>query len=438
MRSMKLAMTLSVLLPLAACTQNETIAPITALPADLADTPDPPDYPDVPTSLRELSGLWVLEGGSMMEDFVKGLATYSTTTDVKAIRINDDGTGRVWLLDRLTGTKDAVQAYVIFDDTDGSLVFDFAAEKTTDVVYNIAIETYSYTFPFVTVESGWLGIADAVGHIALLSSQTSLPSDIALDEFNVFAEYSVPPPQFFGDLACYGDELIFNSSSQIETFDPVTGTLGDPLGPTSSRLVQTTEGPYFWTHCGCGGSRDAFKRTLTSVHDTVSSEDEMGGPITFRGMAYHASSNRLWLHGRPFDSQSGQFYVMNTTSEPDVVEETIAFNRDIRGMAFDGNELWAVVTVASQSVVRIDLASGDVLQTFEIPDLDVSWSGLEVVSDTIYMLGTDLDGNGVIFEVGMVPRSVPETRDVVAAPIPTGFEARLAAQVAAGSTRVDG
>jgi len=432
-RSTRLLAALVPLLPLAACTQPETMAPVVTPPP--VAPPDTPEAPDVPTTLRELSGLWLLEGGSMMSDFVAGLATFGVTADVTAIQIRNDGTGSVWLRDRLTGTKDRVQAYVIFDDTEGSLVFDFSAEKTSDVVFNLALEHYSYAFPFVTVENGWLGLADAEGKIAILSSRVGLPGDVTLDALTITGQHEVPAPQYFGDIAYYGDDLIFNGgyTGQIETFSPITGTLGDPLGPTTSRLVQTAQGPYFWTHCGCGGSRDAFKRTLASVFDTVSSEDEMGGPITFRAMAYEPTSDRLWLHGRAFDTQFGRFYVMNTNGEPDAVEEMISFNRDIRAMAFDGDDLWAVVTVASQTVVRTDPSSGDVLQSFEVPDVDVSWSGLEVVGDTIYMLGTDLDANGVLYELSETVLSVPLTRatesTMAPSPIPSGFEARLKAQV---------
>ncbi len=432
MRSKSLLMAIVLLLPLAACTQNETVAPAaTAPPPHQSDQPDPPDSSDGPLTLREISGLWLLESGSMMSDFVAGLATFTITADVTAIRIGTDGTGNVWLRDRLTGTKDCVQAYVIFDDTDGSLVFDFAAEKTSDVIFNIALDRYTYVYPIVTSENGWLGIGDPNGQIAIFSSQLSLPADVVCDEFDVTAQYTVPAPQYFGDIAYYLGVLVFNSGQggQIETFDPFTGLLGTPLGPTSSRLVQTAQGLYFWTHCGCGGSRDAFKRTMTSVYDTVSSEDEMGGPITFRAMAYVPSTDRLWLHGRPFDSQYGQFFIMNTNGEPDVIEDTISFNRDLRGLAFDGTDLWGIVTVASQSVVRIDPTTGDVLQSFEVPDVDVSWSGIEVVGDTLFMLGTDLGGNGVIYEMGMTPLRVPATPDAddaeLIAEMPAGFEARL-------------
>jgi hypothetical protein len=398
-RNLRVFAILFVLLHVAACTKENTTI--------ISSGPD--EFPTrAATALSDVVGLWLVENGSMMSDFVAGLATFGVTADVTAIQINNDGTGHVWLRDRLTGTKDCVRAFVIFDDTDGTLVFDFAAEPTSDVVFNTAIDDYTYIYPVVTVDSGFLGLADAEGTTALLSSQVALPADVDCATLSVTATYAVPAPQFFSDIAHYGDELIWaGGTSQIEAFDLGTLMMGTPLGPTSSRLVQTAQGVYFWTHCGCGGSRDAFRRNLTTVFDTVESETEMGGAITFRAMAYNPMTDRLWLHGREFDDQFGRFYVMNTNGEPDVIDQTFSFNRDIRGLAFDGTDLWAIVTVATQSVVKIDPTNSEVLESYEVPDVDVSWSGLEMVSGIMYMLGTDLDGNGVLVQIDpSIPSSI--------------------------------
>ncbi len=348
-----------------------------------------------------ISGTWLLESGGMLPTFVQGLATFSVTADVTGIVLNPSGlTGRVFMRDRLTEAKDSLRAYVLFDGN--TLVFDFAAEPTTDVVFNIALDVYTFLFPVVVKDNDMLGIADEAGQIALFSSQSVLPADVILGDLQVVDRFdNLPSPQFFSDIILYNGDLAYNggSTGQIETFDLDTDTLGTPLGATSSRLVQTAQGGFFWTHCGCGGSRDMFKRTISLVFDTVSSETEMGGPITFRAAAYNATTDRLWLHGRPFDSQFGQFYVMNTNGEPDVIDQTISFNRDLRGLAFDGAELWGIITVASQAIVHIDTTTGKVIETYNLPDEDVSYSGIVFDATYMYLLGTTLDGDGVLFRL---------------------------------------
>ena len=87
---------------------------------------------------------------------------------------------------------------------------------------------------------------------------------------------------------------------------------------------------------------------------------------------------------------------MNTNGEPDQVERTLPFNRDLRALAFDGADLWGVETLATQMIVRIDPATGQVLESYEPPDRQVAWSGLEYAPDGMYLLGTDAQGKGVI------------------------------------------
>ena len=70
-------------------------------------------------------------------------------------------------------------------------------------------------------------------------------------------------------------------------------------------------------------------------------------------------------------------------------------------MAFDGTHLWGITTIASQVVVKIDPATAEVLESYELPDENVSWNGLEVDGSHIYMLGLDLAGEGVIVRLNL-------------------------------------
>lgn len=360
---------------------------------------DPGDLPPLEPDPQLPYGTWLLESGGALAGFIEGLATFSETADVTALTLSGDGTGTVFMRDRLTGAKDCLRVFALFDGDE--LVLDFAAERATDFVFNTGIDETTFFFPVVVAEDDMLGLAGVDGQIALFSRQDELPDAVRCGELEVLDTFeNLPAPQFFSDLVLFDGDLIFNSGvGQIESFDLAADALVAPLGPTSSRLVQTAQGGFFWTHCGCGGSRDAFRRTLSSVVDTVSSEGEMGGAITFRAMAYNATTDRLWLHGRRSSDSFGRFFVMNTNGEPDVVEQEISFNRDLRGLTFDGNNLWGIVTVGTQSVVQIDATTGQVLETYQVPDQDVSWSGLEIAGGQMYLLGTTLDAEGVLYRV---------------------------------------
>ncbi|MCB9826162.1 MAG: hypothetical protein H6805_10105 [Planctomycetes bacterium] len=393
-----LVLLLAFVAPLAACGGGgggSAAAPdIEAPPAQ----PGPVDPPADPQA-ASLAGHWLLESGSMLPTFIKGLATWTTTTDVTALTVGADGLAKVWFRDRLTDAITSLRAFVLYDGE--TIVLDFSAEPTSDVASNIDIEQYMFLFPYVVVQEDALGVADEDGRIALFSRQTELPEDVVAGQLQVLEEHDdVPRPQFFTDLVLYNNDLVYASDQGfLERFDPGTGLLLSPLANTQSRLPQTVQGSHFWTHCGCGGSRDAYRRSLGTVYDTVSSESEMGGPITFRAMAYVPNTDRLWLHGRAFDDQFGRFYVMNTLSEPDVVETTVPFNRDLRALAVDGAFFWGLITVGSQAVVLIDPTTGRVTASYEVPDENVSWNGLVVVGNDLWLVGTDLLGGGRLVRV---------------------------------------
>lgn len=383
MRPLRVTLFSMLLLALPACTKTDSTSPSAPTSHTLA--------------LADLVGDWLVEAGGMMPDFLVAPLTTGVTADVTAIRIGDDGTGRVWLRDRLTGAKDRVRAFVLYDENDVSLIFDFAAETSAGFAFNGAVNRTTFSYPVVTLDGATLRIADGEGRVAILSHQSSLPDSVTLRALGIVDRHDdLPAPVYFSDLAHFDGDLMYAGLTNLERFALSNHALGTPYGPTSSRLVQTAQGAYFWSHCGCGGSRDAFEQDLSGVVDTVSSEDEMGGPITFRAMAYAPNTDRLWLHGRPFDAQIGQFYVMNTNGEPDQVERTLPFNRDLRALAFDGADLWGVETLATQMIVRIDPATGQVLESYEPPDRQVAWSGLEYAPDGMYLLGTDAQGKGVI------------------------------------------
>ncbi len=331
-------------------------------------------------------GTWLLEGGAT-------LTTFIDQADVTAMILNEDGTGRVFLTDRFTGARDCVQAFNVYDGQ--TLVVDFTADP--NITFGI---NRFFTFPVVAVDHGALGLADESGEVAWFSRQSQLPDDVTCGELEIQRTFTnLPAPQFFSDMVHFNGDLVYSTSTNIERFDLNTNRMGVPLGPTSGRLVQTVQGDHFWTHCGCGGSRDAFRRNLTNIFDTVSSESEMGGATTMRALAYNSVEDLLWIHGRPFDSQFGQFFLVDTRSEPDVVVETLSFNRDLRALAFDGTDMWGIVQIASQTVVRINTITGEVFESYEIPDEDVTWSGLSIDPFSMYLLGTDASGAGVIAKV---------------------------------------
>ncbi len=337
---------------------------------------------------RSPFGVWLLEEGAM-------LPAFDTALRVTGFVANPDGTGRVFFRDTATDANDCVRAYVLFNGQ--TLALDLSAEFGLPFSADATM-----FFPVVVTEEDSLGLADETGQIALFSKQQELPPEITCGSFEVLDVFEgVPNPHSFGDLVLHFGDLIYNSTDdQIERFDLDTGAIGAPIGPTQGRFMHSKQNLDFWTHCGCGGSPEATRRTLVSVLDTVHTGTDLFDQITIRAAEYLPTTDRLWLHGR--QNVTGgrfKFLIVNTNGEPDTLDRAIDFNRDLRGLSFDGTDLWAIVTMASRSVCRIDVTTGRVIESFEVPDQDISWTGLEPVGNDLYLIGSDANFQGVLYRL---------------------------------------
>ncbi len=354
------------------------------LPVDDATAQASPLPPSGSTPNRPtLTGTWMLEAGEMFKDFDASLRT-------TALLLDADGTGRIFFRDLSTNAIDCMRLFHVSNGE--TLVLDLAAEPAASFSPN-----RSTTFPVVTLGPETLGLADEFGRVAFFSKQDVLPAEITCQELEVRAIYDVPTPNSFSDLVLFNGDLIFNSlDGNIEQFDLETRTLNPPPAPTNSRFVQTSQGSTFWSHCGCGGSPDAFRRTFSNVVDTVRTDLDLGVDITIRAAAYVPTTDRLWLHGS--DGSVNWFLVANTAVEPDVLDEQFLFNRNVRALSFDGSSLWAIVRVGTQTIARLDPETGRAVESFDLPDDDIFWTGLTFDAFNMYMVGITPDGDGVLYE----------------------------------------
>lgn len=358
--------------------------PIAAAPYALFALSGPGTAPALRAQIR---GDWLLEDGELLPDFDAFLA-------VTAIRLSDDGKGRIFFRDTFTNAKDCVRLLHLFDGE--TLVIDFSPEPAS---FNHPQQTFA--FPMVVIEGDSLTLADEEGHIARFTRQQELPASVVCGSLQVVDTFdNVPAPSFFTGLVEWIGDLLYNSTAnQIERFDLDTDTVGPVVAPTDGRLLQSVQNLNFWTHCACGGSPDATFRTLASVIDTVRTGTDLGLQITIRAMEYVPTTNRLWLAGRAASDSRGRFLIVNTSGEPDILEEAILFDREVRGLSFDGADLWAVVTMRSRSICRIDPSTRKVLESFELPDEDGNLYGLRFAGGYLYAIGVNAESQGVLYRL---------------------------------------
>ncbi len=345
-----------------------------------------------PSSSGPIRGTWQLRSGIMLPNFDANL-------EVTGMVLDDGGMGRVFFRDLLTGTNDCVRILYLFYNND-TLLIDFVRERSLRLH-----PERTNIFPTVVIDGDFLGLADGAGNIALFSREDALPADVSCGALQVVELFTnIPVPSFFSGLVLFNGDLVYNSTNnQIEVFDLATDAIIAPLAPTNSRLIQTTQSvaipPHFWHHCACGGSPDISRSNLTTVFDTIHTANDLSRQITIRAAAFVPTTNRLWLHG--FGQANGGrfvFLIVDSNAEPDVLDQAIDFNREVRGLAFDGTDLWGFVTMATRSVARINPGTGRVVETFEVPDEDVAtWVGIAFEGDHMYLLGiTNTNSTGPV------------------------------------------
>jgi hypothetical protein len=214
----------------------------------------------------------------------------------------------------------------------------------------------------------------------------------------------LPRPDSFSGLAFDGSQLWYEESNTAMIFpvDPSTGMVGTPIGLTGSQFshVHSMQGSDFWTHCGCGGSQEAQRRSMADVEiDEVATDTDLGVDVSIRAISYDAVGGRLFLHGNLRDG-SGNAVLLEVSSdlEPDALVSQKRLNVSLRSFAFDGTHLWGVSGFGNQVILQIDPVTATVANTYATPDPTVQWVGIAVVGADLLLSG-ESGGAGVIVRV---------------------------------------
>lgn len=340
--------------------------------------PNPPD-PKQPS----LFGVWMHESGP----FIPAL----DMIEAKALILTADGAGRVIFQDPGTKVLDSVR--ILHADNGKSLFIDFNVD---DVELTVA-------YPTVVFDENMLQVVDAQNVIATFTRVDALPEELKLRASEIVRRYDdLPRPTNFTGLVIQGGDMHYSSTAgSIERIIAATGVVGAPIGGSLMRHILSAHPEGFWSHCGCGGSPEAKLQNTSGAKtlDTVHTGTDLNTQIVIRGMAYIADAGDLWLHGDT-DTVGRVFLLVAAQREPDPLVKTIPFDTHLEGLTYHQGELWAIAELLTRSIVRINPATGELLETFEVPDEDVRWMGLSFDADgRMFMLGTTLAEKGVIAEV---------------------------------------
>jgi hypothetical protein len=209
------------------------------------------------------------------------------------------------------------------------------------------------------------------------------------------------------DVAYLDGNLYFMSiaggmSPKLESVAAETGELDMPMPAGARPIVHAAQPDGIWGTCGCGSNTDSMLTMPGEVGptDTVDTAD-FNQPISIERMAYDAVGKNLWLHGWS-DSTGYVFMQVDAAAEPDVLLDTVPFDAFMTGVAFYKGDLWALAAVLTQSIVRIDPATGEIVASYEVPNDATTWTGLTFDdAGRLYLLGETSEEKGVIVEVAL-------------------------------------
>ncbi len=283
---------------------------------------------------------------------------------------------------------------------------------TGGLVVEIRRESEAVTLLFLRQQpdADTLVLLDASGGATTFAREAAVPPQLACIAPTVLSTRPglAAVPTFFTGLAFDGTDLWFTDENEDDVYpiDPVTGVLGAPITFDNSQfqMVHACQGTDFWTHCRCGGSQEAQRRTQADAFvDQVDTQVDLLEEISVRAIAYDPVAAVLWLHGFG-DDGIARFLRVDSDSEPDVLLQTGDFDVSLRSMAWDGTNMWGITQ--SQNIVRIDVSTFTAIATYDTPDVNVEWTGIASApasggpGNSIYLIGRDTaSGTGVLTEI---------------------------------------
>lgn len=336
-------------------------------------------------------GVWRLTSGSFFIEF----DPYESVILV----LNGNGTGH-WTL-RNVATSALLRVDLLHVRSGDELQVSFIGlGGGIGATYSFVLDDAD-TMRLVGQSSTPKGLVD--GRIGLLSREPQLPDEFRLRTFDVVNRFDeLERPVSINDLVTDGTVLIYQTPDvefgAVQKIDPDTGTVLETFTSFSgAQHIQTTQDAGFWSHCGCGGSEDA-RLTDGTVSDVVDTAD-LGAEIQIRAMAFDPVGRVLWFQGT--NQGAGRILKVDADAEPDVLLDSGPFDEFLAGMAWDGAELWMIVSnaVESMTILRVDATTLDVVETYRSPDTTVQWTGIVFLGERQFLLGIDPADEGVIVEV---------------------------------------
>jgi hypothetical protein len=208
----------------------------------------------------------------------------------------------------------------------------------------------------------------------------------------------LPKPNYWTGLAYDGTSLWYEAEAGgVYPVDPATGNVGTPASLVAPFThVHAVQGGDFWTHCACGGSREAWRVTAAGVFvDEVRPGSDFGSELSVDAIARDDVGAALWLYGYSYEAQTRRLLQVQSDLEPDVLLASVDVGFYVRALTWDGSALFGL---QGTTLYRIDPLTGLVTATYTLPDSTVEWYGVAAANGELWVVGRS-GGDGVLVSV---------------------------------------
>lgn len=256
----------------------------------------------------------------------------------------------------------------------------------------------------ILVGEASLEILEGFADTTNFSPLSDVPDDLKYRKLETVDQFQIPFTRGDSYLGFDGTNLFFTESEMdMEVpVNPDTGVVG-ALVELTERDASALQDMDIWRVKSGDSSNMELRDAANVLLDEVDT-NALGEEIRIEGATFDPDARELWLNGRSTDDSRRLFLRIDADAEPDVLLSTHEFDVFLHEIAWGGSSIWALLS-SPDRVIEIDLNTFEVINTYKVPTDNVTWRGIQIIGEFIYLLGTpDFEDDTTIIEK-VVPRA---------------------------------
>ena len=346
--------------------------------------------PIVPPLESQLAGYWEQTGGDLF--------TASSGYSLRYLRFDADGGGRMTYHHPTSAALECLDIY-------------FAAPSRLALLL-VADNPWfdnDYGMRFLQIERldpTQLELTDPFGHMAQFSRRPGVPAELVCNPVREIRRIRGLPELGNGQLILAEGHLWYtDDDNRILKLNPADGSIVEAIQRQRADYadIHAYQDGSFWGTSYDLGAGEFQRRTLMNMAlDTISSAEMNNGEMyqfSVYSAAFDPASKTLWAFANNRRDNRSYLLQLSTEGEPDKLLQASVFEMNVQAMTWYDGALWLIL---ERSLVRIDVTTRKVTQTYKLPGYDGAWHGATMYPGGAYLLGNEYrTNNATLVEIAM-------------------------------------